>query len=255
MSFKGQTLADPSCSSGTDNTLHWPDRWLKSLLWLMNEKWLLYTNLSVSLYTACLLRPQPQRERLAWTWCLLSPYLRPHHLLGRLFVHRPFLVPLSSQIETTGQGSLTFGQHCYQLCLQGYLDFYVKTKNLRRAPFYILSVGNAVLMMVTVILNDFCDTSFDCLHSLTKVKLFILYLPPSRIMSGFQVDYLRGLLTLESLVVLCLVRCFLDIIIRIVKDSMFTCPRRRSTTSTSSPSSTHLVSHQMFSEKTFGKDK
>jgi len=69
---------------------------------------------------------------------------------------------------------------------QGYLDFYVKTKNLRRAPFYILSVGNAVLMMVTVILNDFCDTSFDCLHSLTKV------------------DYLRGLLTLESLVVLCL---------------------------------------------------
>ena len=86
-----------------------------------------------------------------------------------------------------------------------------------------MSVGNAVLMMVTVILNDFCDTSFDCLHSLTKVKLFILYLPPSRIMSGFQVDYLRGLLTLESLVVLCLVRSFLNIIIRIAKDSMFTC--------------------------------
>ena len=25
-SFQGQTLADPSCSSDTDNTLHWPDR-------------------------------------------------------------------------------------------------------------------------------------------------------------------------------------------------------------------------------------
>ena len=61
----------------------------------MNE-WEPYTTLSVGLYTACLLRPQPHRERLAWTWCLLSPNLRPHQLLGRLFVHRPFLVPLSS---------------------------------------------------------------------------------------------------------------------------------------------------------------
>ena len=75
-------------------------------------------------------------------------------------------------------------------------------------------------MMVTVILNDFCDTSFDCLYSLTKVKLFILYLPPSRIMSGFQVDYLRGLLTLESLVVLCLVTSFLLILLFMVEDSM-----------------------------------
>ena len=94
-SFKGQTLADPSCSSDTNNTLHWPDRWRKSLL-CMIVMWVPYTNLSVGLYTACLLRPQPHRERLAWTWCLLSPNLRPHQLLGRLFVHRPFLVPLSS---------------------------------------------------------------------------------------------------------------------------------------------------------------
>ena len=79
-------------------------------------------------------------------------------------------------------------------------------------------------MMVTVILKDFCDTSFDCLHSLTKVELFVLYLPPSEIMSGFQVDYLRGLLTLESLVVLRLVPGFLNILLVIVKYSMFTCP-------------------------------
>jgi len=77
-------------------------------------------------------------------------------------------------------------KHHHNSRQQGYLDFYVRTKNLRRAPFYILSVGNALLMMAVVILNDFCDSSYFCLHTFTKV------------------DYLRGLITLESLVVLCL---------------------------------------------------
>ena len=102
----------------------------------------------------------------------------------------------------------------------------MRTKNLRRAPFYILSVGNALLMMAVVILNDFCDSSYSCLHTFTKVLptpwLRTLHILITGMMEGvmsnilttvlflgntfvFQVDYLRGLITLESLVVLCLV--------------------------------------------------
>lgn len=77
--------------------------------------------------------------------------------------------------------------HHHKSRLQGYLEFYVKTKNVRRAPFYILSIGNAVLMIVVMILHDLCDSSKTCSNSFTKV------------------DYLRGLITLESMVVICLV--------------------------------------------------
>ena len=90
----------------------------------------------------------------------------------------------------------------------------MRTKNLRRAPFYILSVGNALLMMAVVILNDFCDSSYSCLHTFTKVsRIFTACVCVSILESTIltavmficQVDYLRGLITLESLVVLCLV--------------------------------------------------
>ena len=84
--------------------------------------------------------------------------------------------------------------HHHKSRLQGYLEFYVKTKNVRRAPFYILSIGNAVLMIVVMILHDLCDSSRDCSHSFTKV------------------DYLRGLITLESMVVICLVVSYLMIL-------------------------------------------
>ena len=77
---------------------------------------------------------------------------------------------------------------------QGYLEFYVRTKNIRRAPFYILSVGNAVLMIVVMILHDLCDSNSSCSHTFTKV------------------DYLRGLITLESLVVICLVVSYILIL-------------------------------------------
>merc|ERR1712025_903527 len=77
--------------------------------------------------------------------------------------------------------------HHHKSRLQGYLEFYVKTKNVRRAPFYILSIGNAVLMIVVMVLHDLCDSSRECSRTFTKV------------------DYLRGLITLESLVVICLV--------------------------------------------------
>ena len=59
--------------------------------------------------------------------------------------------------------------HHHKSRLQGYLEFYVKTKNVRRAPFYILSIGNAVLMIVVMILHDLCDSNKKCSHTLTKV--------------------------------------------------------------------------------------
>merc|ERR1719410_1015749 len=84
--------------------------------------------------------------------------------------------------------------HHHKSRLQGYLEFYVRTKNIRRAPFYILSVGNAVLMIVVMILHDLCDSNSSCSHTFTKV------------------DYLRGLITLESLVVICLVVSYILIL-------------------------------------------
>jgi len=84
--------------------------------------------------------------------------------------------------------------HHHKSRLQGYLDFYIRTKNIRRAPFYILSVGNAVLMIVVMILHDLCDGGKGCSHTFTKV------------------DYLRGLITLESMVVVCLVVSYMYIL-------------------------------------------
>jgi len=84
--------------------------------------------------------------------------------------------------------------HHHKSRLQGYLEFYVRTKNIRRAPFYILSVGNAVLMIVVMILHDLCEDEHMCSHTFSKV------------------DYLRGLITLESLVVICLVVSYIYIL-------------------------------------------
>merc|ERR1712025_907546 len=89
--------------------------------------------------------------------------------------------------------------HHHKSRLQGYLEFYVRTKNIRRAPFYILSVGNAVLMIVVMILHDLCDSNNSCTHTFTKV------------------DYLRGLITLESLVVICLVVSYIIILVEFNK--------------------------------------
>ena len=90
--------------------------------------------------------------------------------------------------------------------LNGYLEFYLKTKNIRRAPFYILSAGNAVLMIVVMILHDYCDNQPHCKSTLTKVVPVIGWIDEGiDQLFVFQVDYLRGLITLESLVITCLV--------------------------------------------------
>merc|ERR1712179_705056 len=46
--------------------------------------------------------------------------------------------------------------------LLGYLEFYIKTKNLRRSPFYIISGGNAILLITSTALNDSCYPKENC---------------------------------------------------------------------------------------------
>lgn len=71
--------------------------------------------------------------------------------------------------------------------LNGYLEFYLMTKNMRRTPFYIVSFGNAVLLITITVLHDYCDPDkCDEHNKYTKV------------------DYLRGLITLECLVIMSL---------------------------------------------------
>jgi len=71
--------------------------------------------------------------------------------------------------------------------LQGYIEFYIKTKNIRRAPFYVLCFGNNVLIVAVMIMHDACDMRPGCNKSFLKL------------------DFLRGVLVFEGLVVLCLV--------------------------------------------------
>lgn len=67
--------------------------------------------------------------------------------------------------------------------LRGYLEFYIQTKNLRRTPFYIISFGNAILLVTVTAVHDICDHSSDasCEDKETKIEL------------------LRGLITLQCM--------------------------------------------------------
>lgn len=65
------------------------------------------------------------------------------------------------------------------------MEFYILTKNIRRTPFYIISFGNAILLVTVTALHDYCDNNSDssCEDKETKVEV------------------LRGLITLECMVV------------------------------------------------------
>mgnify|MGYP001162932589 FL=1 len=70
------------------------------------------------------------------------------------------------------------------LRLRGYIEFYVKTKNIRRTPFYIISSFNAILLVTAVALEDYCDNNDEdpgCQAKETKIEV------------------LRGLIVLEGL--------------------------------------------------------
>ena len=59
------------------------------------------------------------------------------------------------------------------------------TKNLRRTPFYIISFGNAILLVVITALNDYCNNNQDAACN----------------DKGTKVDVLKGLITIESMFV------------------------------------------------------
>jgi len=72
--------------------------------------------------------------------------------------------------------------------IQGYLLFYMDTKNIRRAPFYAVSLGNCALLLADVVLNDFCHAyPGSCVHGRFS-----------------RVDWLRGLITVEAMAIMCL---------------------------------------------------
>ena len=72
--------------------------------------------------------------------------------------------------------------------IAGYLDFYLKTKNIRRAPFYLVSVGNFGLLIVMTILHDYCGYTEKCEGGNRFMK----------------VDWLRGLITVECMTIMSL---------------------------------------------------
>lgn len=78
-------------------------------------------------------------------------------------------------------------QHHRRHRVKGFVEFYASTKNIRRAPFYIVSFGNAVLLITVTALHDYCDKDTSmCYNKFTKV------------------DCLRGLVTLECMIIICL---------------------------------------------------
>ena len=96
--------------------------------------------------------------------------------------------------------------------MQGYLLFYLDTKNIRRAPFYAVSVGqstrhqyraschinsdfisksyvvgNFLLLVVNVILTDFCLAYPGSCNTSARFN---------------KVDWLRGLITVEAMAIM-----------------------------------------------------
>lgn len=67
----------------------------------------------------------------------------------------------------------------------GYLEFYRQTRNMRRIPFMVYSGGNAFLLVVMTILNDYCNSAGACSQ-----------------MKFSQTNYLQLTHTLEAAVVL-----------------------------------------------------
>ena len=69
--------------------------------------------------------------------------------------------------------------------LRGYLEFYIRTKNIRRSPFYIVSFANAILLLTVTAIHDRCDNSSD----------------PTCDRNWGGIEILRGLITLECMII------------------------------------------------------
>lgn len=61
----------------------------------------------------------------------------------------------------------------------GYLGFYRQTRNLRRIPLIIISIGNAILVAMIKILEDYQSSitplqPWHCLAILTTIEVIII---------------------------------------------------------------------------------
>merc|ERR1712179_403550 len=75
--------------------------------------------------------------------------------------------------------------------ISGYLDFYLDTKNIRRAPFYIVSTCNFLLLLVMTLLHDYDDYLQYYYDNFRKV------------------DWIRGLITIECIAIICLITFYI----------------------------------------------
>ena len=70
--------------------------------------------------------------------------------------------------------------------ISGYLDFYLDIKNTRRAPFYIVSSCNFLLLLSMTLLHDYDN--------------YLRYYNDD----FRKVDWIRGLITIECMIIICL---------------------------------------------------
>ncbi len=80
---------------------------------------------------------------------------------------KPFKISLINRLH----GSKHFIKYNFwKSRCRGYIEFYLDTKNLRRTPFYMVSIGNAVLLLTVTALHDYCDhETNNCPDKFTKV--------------------------------------------------------------------------------------
>ena len=62
--------------------------------------------------------------------------------------------------------------------------YFFSQKNVRRAPFYLVSVGNALILTTSTVLHDYCDKYVCTSNKFTNI------------------DFLRGIITVECIFVM-----------------------------------------------------
>ena len=75
--------------------------------------------------------------------------------------------------------------------ISGYLDFYLDIKNIRRAPFYIVSTCNFLLLLAMTLLHDYDNYLKYYYDDFRKV------------------DWIRGLITIECMTIICLLAYYI----------------------------------------------
>ena len=129
-------------------------KWRKKILFKIINKYLIFSVIST--------KPCQQILIPSFRLLLIIIFLSGYELSRNqiIFIKLNFRI----QIEVNGEP-----QHWWE----GWQYLLVRrTKNARRAPFYIISAGNAVLMITVIILHDICDNNPNCSSSFTKVSSY-----------------------------------------------------------------------------------